>query len=216
MHRILLATFALALLGVPALAAPAPKQIAYVGIHPLPDNVFCEIEGAHVHVQAPEHADLLYVQVDGRFRFVGDPAPFGYQGPKFAYHGHHPLVVGDTVHESYCYLDGPHYHHIAPPAKTFVRHGDAYWYVGTWPKRYHAEAPKRTKINVVYAPLLHVRPVIAVAPPPAFHQPVIEVVVAVPAPRVQVVPWIVVEDDHHHHKHHKHKKHHHHHKHHHH
>lgn len=216
MQRILLASLALAFLGVQALAAPPPpKQVAYMGVHPLPDHVFCEIEGPHVHVQAPEHADLLYVVVEGRFRFVGDPTPFGYQGPKFAYHGHHPLVVAGGVHESYCYLDGPHHHHVAPPAKTFTLHGGAYWYVGTWSKRYHAEAPQRTKINVVYEPLLYVRPVITVAPPPAFHQPVIEVVVALPAPRVQVMPWFVVEYEHGHHHHGRHKKHHHHHHHHH-
>lgn len=227
MKRIILAMSIVAIVAGLATAAPAKpaKQVTYVGVHPLPGATFCHIEGSHVHLQAPEHADVLYRVHEGRYFFVGDPAPFGYEGPKHAYYGHHP-IVGNDFPDSFCYLDGPHYHVTTPDAPTFVLRGGAYWYTGDWPKIYKVEAPRFTKINVVYEPLLYARPVVTVAPPPEYRPPVIEVVVKAPKtivvtkPVVRVrAPVIVIDagydyDVHYYrHRHHR-KKHHHHHRHH--
>jgi len=215
-HRLLIALVALvgcAIATMPiASAAPGSKQpstrqqqIEYVGMHPLPVTTggFCQIEGPHIHVVSPEHADVLYRMRDGRFYFVGDPKPFGYDGPTHAYYGHHPIVDDDEDHHGFCYLDGPHYHLAPPrPSTTFVVHGGASWYVGDWPRHYTVEAPRYTKINVVYAPLLYARPVVLVGPPAGYRPPILALHVKV-VPRAVVtrpvvyvelqMPWIVVD-----------------------
>jgi hypothetical protein len=129
MSRILLA-LAVVLVADPASAAPAIKQVAYVGIHPLPDHEFCEIEGPHVHVQAPEQATALYVVIEGRYRFIGDPVVHGYKGKTFPYHGHH-VIVGQT----FCYIDGAHHHHDAPLPGKFTLQGGFFVFIGIVPAR---------------------------------------------------------------------------------
>lgn len=201
--------------GVSANPHVVGKQIAYTGVHPVPaeeGGAFCNIEGPHVHLYRPDHADVLYRVVGGAYLFVGDPAPFGYDGPKHAYHGRHPIPVDELVGgdhrehdgELFCYLDGPHYHiYLPPPALKFVLRGDAYWYVGDWPRSYRLDAPRYQKINAAYAPLQYARPVVTVSAPVGYHVPIVEVdvprpvpiVVRHPAPVIEVrVPWIVVED----------------------
>lgn len=211
-----------ALRGSSASANPhvAAKQIAYTGVHPIPpadSGGFCNIEGPHVHLYLPDHADVLYRMVGGAYLFVGDPAPFGYDGPRHAYYGRHPIPVDELVGgnhrehdgELFCYLDGPHYHiYVPPPALKFVLRGDAYWYVGDWPRSYRVDAPRYQKINAIYAPLLYARPVVTASAPVGYHVPIIEVEVPrpapvivrrpapVPVPVIEVrVPWVIVEGD---------------------
>jgi hypothetical protein len=234
MQRLLFATWVLvAVLGAyiaPVLASPdrATKQVMYVGVHPIPAPEgagFCDIEGPHVHIYRPEHADELFRVVGGAYLFIGDPVAFGYDGPRHAFHGPHPIPVDEIVaaphpeHDGtvFCYLEGPHYHiYLPPPTLKFVERGGAYWYMGEWPKSYQVEAPRYRKINVIYKPLHYARPVITVSAPDGYYEPVIEVieprprVIARPRRIVEVrVPWIVVDDGyyyeiHYHRKHHHH------------
>jgi hypothetical protein len=181
MERILRTTF-LVLACTLALAAGAraaeAKQYRYVGEHPMAGGVFCHIRAPHVHISAPVKADLQYRQHDGWNYFVGDPVAYGYDGPKYAYEGAHPIHVDVAVGEPepsgdaivYCYLKGPHYHVVAPPPDThFALRGDVYWYVGDFPPEFAAERPKLAKINLVYEPIAYERPVVLVAPPPEWH-----------------------------------------------
>lgn len=227
MQRVIIVMCVLGAMGGIGAAAPsrsAKRQTAYVGIHPLASDALCSIEGPHVHMQPPERADVLYRVHDGRYHFIGDPVPFGYDGPTHAYFGHHPVVFEDTVDETFCYLDGPHFHVFVPPSVSFELRGGAYWYTGSWPKSYQDDARRYAKINVVYEPLRYTRPVVTVAPPAGYRPPEIEVVVKAPRPRVVVArprfevyaPVIVVGahydyDLSYHRRGHKHRKHRHHH-----
>lgn len=194
-----------------ALAAPAAagkgngKQVRYVGIHPVPPSQgggVCYIEGPHVHVFAANK--LEYRDHRGYQHFVGDPVAYGYDGPRHAYKGHHPIhvhaVVGDDHEDvAYCYLDGPHFHAYAPPPAIeadFAVAGDAYFYVAEPPRAYVAARPAMVKINAVYTPLVYTRPVVEVEPPSGwigvrFAAPAVIVderpaTVVVPAPRAAV------------------------------
>jgi hypothetical protein len=236
MQRPLFVTWVLAmLLGTyiaPALAGPArpTKQVMYASVHPVPPHEgggFCNIEGPHVHLYRPDHADELFRVVGGAYLFVGDPVPFGYDGSKHAFYGPHPIPVDEIVagphaeHDGavFCYLEGPHYHiYVPPPTLKFTERGGAYWYVGEWPRSYQLDAPRYRKINVVYEPLLYARPVITASAPVEYHVPVIAVtvppppkVIVRPRPIVEVrVPWLVVEEGsydygtYYHHRHHRH------------
>jgi len=155
---------ALCIVAVAPVADARGKQVAYVGGHPIPGGGWCEIEGPHVHLYAPEHATELYRVTGGRYYFVGDPVPFGYHGDKHAYAGRHPIAVGHD--EAWCYLDGPHYHVFAPPPHDkFVERGGVEWYVGERPRRYRIDEPRYVTINAIYKPLVYARPVIVVAQP---------------------------------------------------
>jgi hypothetical protein len=133
---------------------------------------FCYIDVPHVHDYAPSDP-RLYRQVDGQFYFVGDPAPFDYEGPRHSYYGAHPVVDASVSFgaPTYCYLRGPHYHWYAPPAQAqFELRGGAYWYVGTYEPVYYSERPRYVVVNDVYAPIVYTRPVVDVrVAPPAFH-----------------------------------------------
>jgi hypothetical protein len=225
-----------------ALLAPAraqADQIKFSGMHPIPASIdveggFCYIEVPHVHVYEPEKPEVLYRLDDGHYHFVGDPVGFGYEGPKYAYYGHHPVSVNASVHldvgepaVEYCYIDGPHYHDYEPPPELhFTVKGGAYWYIGKFPRAYHKHKKRLHQINVVYEPIEYERPVIVVdAPPPGYHGPVVDVdvdvhapappqvhadvEVHVPVPTLDVhvdVPGVEVRDHrHHHHRHEKHK-----------
>jgi hypothetical protein len=144
------------------------SQIRYEGMHPVPSEYgggFCEIDFPHVHVFEPQRPDVLYRSHDHGYAFVGDPVPYGYQGPKHAYYGPHPMQdeVGDV---EYCYLEGPHYHSL-PPAPTtvasFKLKGGVYFYGGRFPQTYYEARPRYARINVIYKPLEYARPVV-VAP----------------------------------------------------
>jgi hypothetical protein len=115
----------------------------------------------------------MYRQVDGQYYFVGDPAPFDYQGPRTAYYGPHPIVEANVQfgHPEYCYLQGPHYHWYAPPPQaSFEMRGGAYWFTGTYEPAYYQERPRYVVVNDAYAPIVYTRPVVDVTvAPAAFH-----------------------------------------------
>lgn len=202
MPRSVLALLTLALLAVSA--AAEPRQVRYVGIHPLPKSEgggICYIEGPHVHMF--EADKIQYRDHRGANYFVGDPVAYGYDGPRYAYKGNHPIhvaaVVGDDdPADVYCYINGPHFHYFAPPeGPDFRLAGDAYFYVGDPPRAYVEARPAMMRINAVYQPLVYTRPVITVDAPVGWIGARAEfvtpgVVVAAPAAAI-VAPGISVE-----------------------
>lgn len=192
----------------------AAKQVRFVGVHPIASDAgggFCYIEFPHVHVYSPAKAEVLYREHDGGHFFVGDPVPYGYEGPKHAYYGAHPVSVDVLVHEhdldgdevEYCYLDGPHYHYYAPDAKLkFKVKGGVHFFVGDLPAVYVEAKPKYVKINAVYKPLEYERPVFVSTPPPEYHGVVVgvavepEVVVETPVIEVVETPAVVGVEGH--------------------
>jgi len=155
-------------------AAAGGKQTRYIGIHPVPKSAgggVCYIEGPHVHIFAANKVE--YRDHRNHNYFVGDPVAYGYDGPRHAYKGHHPIhvhaVVGDDAEdEEFCYLDGPHYHNFTPaPAieADFEVAGDAYFYVAEPPPVYIEARPAMIKVNAMYTPLTYTRPVVTVEPP---------------------------------------------------
>ena len=153
----------------------AAHVVRYVSKHPIPKKVghgFCYITVPHFHDYEPSDP-RLYRQMDGQYYFVGDPAPFDYEGPRYSYYGAHPIADVDVHFGSptYCYLRGPHYHWYAPPPQAqFEMKGGAYWYVGNYDPVYYNERPRYMAINDAYAPVVYTRPVVDVAvAPPAFH-----------------------------------------------
>lgn len=219
---LLVLAFLLTLAGV---SDASPRQVKYVGVHPVPaaeGGGICLIEAPHVHIYAADK--LQYRQHDGEFVFVGDPVAYGYEGPRYAYQGHHPIdlevIVGDDERDiEWCYLDGPHYHLFAPPPQDFVLTGGAYFYVGKPPKAYLDARPALVQINAVYRPLVYARPVITVAAPAGWIGARVEIVaprakiitpvVRVPQPAIWVdvgAPEVIIHDHRHRHHKHKHKK----------
>lgn len=196
-----LGVVAWAALALASANAADAKQVKFVGVHPIAADFgggFCYIEAAHIHVYQPPKAEVLYREHDDAFYFVGDPVPYGYDGPKHAYYGAHPVPVDVVLEEEdldgdeveYCYLDGPHYHYyVPPPTVRFTVKGGVYWYVGDFPREYERDKPRFAKINVVYKPLRYARPVVVVAPPPEYHGVIVEVdepVVEVHGPRAHL------------------------------
>jgi hypothetical protein len=188
------------------------RQTRYVGIHPIPKDQgggTCYIEVPHVHVYLVADAKLQYRDHDGALYFVGDPVAYGYDGPKYAYNGPHPVrvdvVVGDDREdEEYCYINGPHFHAYEPPPvldADFKLEGGAYWYVGTPPRAFVEARPVYAKVNAYYTPIRYERPVVVVdAPPPGWigasieiEPPVAAVQVRTPAVYVDEPPPVVVQ-----------------------
>lgn len=172
----------LVLLG--AAARAEAHQVRYEGPHPIPAEAgggYCQIDFPHVHVFEPQKPDVLYRNHEGGYAFVGDPVPYGYEGPKHAYYGPHPMQDerGDT---EYCYIEGPHYHSLPPPvavAPDFHLKGGVYFYSGHFPQTYYDARPRYARINTVYRPMVYARPVVVA--------PEANVVVEAQAPAV-VVP----------------------------
>lgn len=171
MRRGLCALVALSLVGV-AGQARADVMVGFVGPHPIDPTVsaeFCGIEGPHLHAYQP-HKPVLYVQVEGRHVFVGDPTPFDKQVPRHAYYGHHPLFWVDSEESAeghYCYITGPHHHLYAPPPNVrFKVKGGVYWFVGKHPRWYAPRA--HVVVDEYYAGVELVRPVVTVTPPSGF------------------------------------------------
>src|SRR5260221_14098624 len=77
-----------------AYAAPAEaKHVKFLGPHPVAARLgggYCYIEVPHVHAYPPDRP-ALYHEADGQLQFTGDPVPFGYDGPKYTFYGHHPI-----------------------------------------------------------------------------------------------------------------------------
>jgi hypothetical protein len=190
------AVAALAIAAAPTPAWAGPKQVRFIGIHPIAASAgggLCHIEAPHVHVYGADK--LQYRDHRGHHYFVGDPVAYGYDGPRFVYKGHHPIRVDLVVHadepdEEFCYLDGPHYHSFAPPpGPQFEVVGDAHFYVAPPPKVYVEARPVFIGINAVYRPLVYSRPVIEVAAPAGWigarAELIAPVVVAPPPPVVR-------------------------------
>src|SRR4051812_36572071 len=153
------ALVALVVLGTAGPAFATARQVRYVGIHPIPKSEgggICYIEGPHVHIFAANK--LEYRDHRGANYFVGDPVAYGYDGPKVAYKGNHPIhvdaVVEDDVEDTeFCYIDGPHYHYFEPPVSASVDFkvvGDAYFYVGQPAPVYVEARPAMVKVNAIY------------------------------------------------------------------
>jgi hypothetical protein len=177
-------------------AAAAGRPVEYRGGHPLPKGGYCYIEVDHVHDFPPPNPKLFRVEA-GVEVFVGDPVPFGYDGPKQAYYGNHPVEeVWVDDEPAYCYLDGPHYHSQPPDVEIgFTLHGGAYWYIGAYSPGYYAHKRDYVVVNQIYHPIAYARPTVVVsAPPPGFTGIFVAqgpgvaagVVVSAPAPTVSV------------------------------
>lgn len=147
------------------------KQVRFAGIHPIPKSEgggICYIEGPHVHIYA---ANKLEYRIHGDDHvFIGDPVAYGYDGPKYAYKGPHPVqieaVVGGEPDTEYCYIEGPHYHYFDPPdGADFKLVGNAYFYVGAPPPVMIEARPQYVGINAYYKPIVYTRPVIEVDAP---------------------------------------------------
>lgn len=186
-------TILIAMLGFSAGAfADAKRQVRYIGLHPVAKSEgggICYIEGHHVHVY--EADKLQYRDHHGAQFFVGDPVAYGYEGPKKAYKGHHPIHVDVVV---WCYLDGAHFHTFAPPdGPEFTLAGDAYFYVAEPPPVYLEARASFVGINAIYTPLVYTRPSIVIDAPVGWIgvRPGFGVVVGGPAVNV-VRPGVVV------------------------
>lgn len=180
-----MATFLIALVG--GAAAASAHSVRYVSKHPLPRKVghgFCYINVPHFHDYQPSDP-RLYRQVEGQYYFVGDPAPFDYEGQRYSYYGAHPIADADVHfgHSTYCYLRGPHFHWYAPPPQAqFELKGGAYWYIGAYEPSYYDERPRYVTVNDAYTPIVYARPVIDVrVAPPAFHGEIVAVAPGVSA-----------------------------------
>ncbi|HTL32180.1 MAG TPA: hypothetical protein VL326_03590 [Kofleriaceae bacterium] len=201
-----LITFAFVALfaATPALAGKKfGKQVRFAGIHPVPKGEgggICHIQGPHVHIYAANK--LEYRMHDDDYVFVGDPMAYGWDGPKYAYKGNHPIqvnaVVGGDPDVEYCYINGPHFHYFEPEQPDFKLVGGAYFYVGEPPKAYIEARPQYVGINTYYEPVVYTRPVVEVAPPQGWIGARVDivgpaVVVEAPPPVVVVPPRPVVE-----------------------
>ena len=181
----ILAALVLTALGTRAEA----KHMRFMGPHPIAAKFgggYCYIDVPHIHAYAPDHP-ALYHEVDGQYVFTGDPTPFGYDGERHPFYGHHPIPGAPGV---YCYIDGPHYHPwAAPEAPDYrVQNGVAF-YVGSYDPIYYKEKPHRERmVQAEYRPYVSFRPTVEVAPPPEWHG---EVWVAPPAVEVSA-PGVVV------------------------
>jgi len=176
-RTVVLSAFVLALLGVTTAAAAHP--VRYVSKHPIPKKIghgFCYIDVPHFHDYEPSDP-RLYRQMDGQNYFVGDPAPYDYDGPRYSYYGPHPIADAEVNFgtPTYCYLRGPHYHWYQPPPQAqFEMKGGAYWYVGNYDPAYYSDRPRYVAINDAYAPVVYTRPVVDVTvAPPAFRGEII-------------------------------------------
>jgi hypothetical protein len=179
----------------PATAKKYGRQVRFAGVHPVPKGEgggMCHIEAPHVHIYQPNK--LEYRVVAENNVFVGDPVAYGWDGPKTAYKGHHPVQVNvvagvgePTTH--YCYLNGPHYHSFEPPeGPEFKVVGDAYFYVGEPAPLYLEARPTYIGINATYEPIVYTRPVVTVEPPALW--------IGVRPGFAVVAPAAVIVDDH--------------------
>jgi len=108
---------------------------------------------------------------------VGDPSPFDYQGPRYAYYGAHPVAEANIQFGQpvYCYLKGPHYHWYQPPPQaSFELKGGAYWFTGNYEPVYYEQRPRYAVVNEAYAPIVYTRPVVDVTvAPPVFRADIV-------------------------------------------
>jgi hypothetical protein len=169
---------------VVASRAAEARHVKFLGPHPIASKFgggYCYIESPHLHVYAPDRP-VLYQQVGDQYVFTGDPTPFGYDGDRHQFYGHHPVVtVG--AEPVYCYINGPHFHAFAAPAAPeYKMENGVAFYVGPYPPSYARMKPQRMRVvNAEYRPFASYRPVVQVQPPTGWQG---EVYVA--PPEVQV------------------------------
>ena len=175
----------------------------YLGPHPITAvvNGYCQIDVPHTHDYAPEKP-TLYQRVGDDYVFTGGPVPFGYDGQKTVFYGHHPVPVHvETLPGSvpppptFCFLKGPHYHDypVAHEAPGYKVQNDVIFYVGPIPPDVARARPQIEKaVEVEYRPYVAQRPKVIVTPPPEWQGTVwVEpppVVVAPASPTVVVAP----------------------------
>ena len=106
------------------------RKSRYLGAHPITNvvNGYCQIDVPHTHGYSPDKP-ALYQRVGEDYVFTGDPVPFGYDGQKTVFYGHHPVPVHVEAlpgsvppPPTFCFLKGPHFHeypvaHEAPGYK---------------------------------------------------------------------------------------------------
>ncbi len=165
-------TILLALVVVAALAARAEaKHVRFLGAHPIAAKYgggFCYIEAPHMHVYGPDRPNL-YQQVGDDYVFTGDPTPFGYEGERHPFYGHHPVAVEGAGEPVYCTIDGPHFHaYAAPSTADYKMKSGVAFYVAPIPPAYVKPAHVRL-VNAEYRPYASFRPTVEVAPPPEWH-----------------------------------------------
>ena len=148
--------------------AAQAKHVRFLGPHPCPARYgggYCYIDAPHIHAYAPDKT-ALYQQVGDQYVFTGDPTPFGYDGERHAFYGHHPIVT-ETGEPVYCVIDGPHYHpFVAPETPDFKVKGDVAFYIG--PPLPVQPAHVRL-VNAAERPYVQYRPSVVVEPPPEYH-----------------------------------------------
>ena len=175
-----------------ALAAPAEaRHFRFLGPHPIAAKYgggYCYIEAPHMHVYGPDRP-TLYQQVGDDFVFTGDPTPFGYEGERHAFYGHHPIPVEGASEPVFCVIDGPHFHAFAaPPTADYKMKDGVAFYVTPIPPAFVRPAHVRV-VNAEYRPYASFRPTVEVAPPPEWHG---EVYVAGPSVEVRA-PGVEVQ-----------------------
>lgn len=167
-------------------SAAAAKPVKYAGVHPRtghPEGGLCYIQYFHAHRFEPANAHVLYRVYSDAFFFIGDPTPFGFDGRRSAYYGHHPVLVNAVVevkgggdHLAYCYLDGPHFHSFAPPQGQrfveFVEKDGVYYFADEYPPAYEQAKSELSRINAIYRAWKYERPVIAGSPPTQYRGPI--------------------------------------------
>jgi hypothetical protein len=176
--------------GVPA-APAAPHKTRFVNAHPIapPKTGFCHIDVPHVHDYAPSKP-ALFQPVGDQVVFTGDPVPFGYEGEKVVYYGHHPVplpagaVVGPPP-PTFCFMKGPHYHNYQPPeGPGFKQKDNVIFYIGVIPPEVAPQRPQLERaIEVEYRPFVAMRPQVVVVPPPEWQG-----TVWIPPPAVVAAP----------------------------
>ena len=200
----------LLLLAAPSVASqpnvpPAlQRKSRYLGAHPITNvvNGYCQIDVPHTHGYSPDKP-ALYQRVGEDYVFTGDPVPFGYDGQKTVFYGHHPVPVHVEAlpgsvppPPTFCFLKGPHFHEypVAHEAPGYKVQNDVVFYVGPIPPEVARARPQVEKaIEVEYRPYVAQRPKVIVTPPPEWQgtvwvEPPPQVVVAPSNPTVVVAP----------------------------
>ena len=175
-------------------AAPPRGKGRFLGAHPLAGRAnagYCYIDVPHVHDYLPDRP-ALYQQAGDAYVFAGDPVPFGYEGDKTVFYGHHPIPVDSDSATSapgptFCFLKGPHYHdYPQPEGPGFKVKDNVIFYVGAIPPPVAASRPQLERaIEAEFRPYVAQRPQVVVTPPPEWQS---VVWVAPPEPTVVVAP----------------------------
>ena len=183
-------------------AAPPRGKGRFLGAHPLAGRAnagYCYIDVPHVHDYLPDRP-ALYQQAGDAYVFAGDPVPFGYEGDKTVFYGHHPIPVDSDSATSapgptFCFLKGPHYHdYPQPEGPGFKVKDNVIFYVGAIPPPVAASRPQLERaIEAEFRPYVAQRPQVVVTPPPEWQgtvyvAPPPSVVVAPQNPTVVVAP----------------------------